>query len=86
MAETIRGTGAPAGLEGEARTESPSEQDLRDRFDTLWAGARDGLWDWDTGTDHLRLSPHWKAILGYAPEELPDRDALAWHNEARYRG
>ena len=43
------------------------------RLAALWAGARDGLWDWDVPREELRLSPRWKALFGYAPHEVEDR-------------
>ena len=54
-------------------TPTESEQYLRDRLETTWEGSRDGLWDWDVASDKLRLSPRWKAMFGYAPDELTDR-------------
>jgi diguanylate cyclase (GGDEF)-like protein/PAS domain S-box-containing protein len=44
-----------------------------DRLETTWSGARDGLWDWDVAGETLRLSPRWKAMLGYAPDEVEER-------------
>jgi PAS domain-containing protein len=38
-----------------------------------WAGARDGLWDWDVGSGEVRFSPRWREILGCSEGELPDR-------------
>jgi diguanylate cyclase (GGDEF)-like protein/PAS domain S-box-containing protein len=43
------------------------------RLHATWAGARDGLWDWDAAADRARFSPRWKALLGYAEAELSDR-------------
>jgi diguanylate cyclase (GGDEF)-like protein/PAS domain S-box-containing protein len=43
------------------------------RLQATWAGARDGLWDWDSAADRARFSPRWKALLGYAEGELSDR-------------
>jgi putative restriction endonuclease len=41
--------------------------------------------DYENGRSYYPL--HGRPIhLPGRPEELPDRDALAWHNEARYRG
>ena len=33
-------------------------------------GADDGVWDWDVRREKLYLSPRWKAMLGYADDEL----------------
>ncbi len=35
-------------------------------------GAREGLWDWNVSTGDLFVSPQAGAILGYAPNEIPD--------------
>ncbi|MGI9494162.1 MAG: PAS domain S-box protein, partial [Geminicoccaceae bacterium] len=40
-------------------------------------GAREGLWDWNASTDDLFVSPQAGAILGYAPNEIPD-DISFW--------
>jgi diguanylate cyclase (GGDEF)-like protein/PAS domain S-box-containing protein len=50
-----------------------SGHDLVDRLATTWAGARDGLWDWDVAAEAIRFSPRWKELLGYASHEIDDR-------------
>ncbi len=42
------------------------------RLQATWAGARDGLWDWDLARREIRFSPRWKALLGYTEEEFAD--------------
>lgn len=37
----------------------------------------DGLWEWDLSTDRLSLSPRWKELLGYQPQDLDD-DWATW--------
>ncbi|MFC5569050.1 PAS domain S-box protein [Lysobacter yangpyeongensis] len=32
----------------------------------------DGVWDWDLTNDRVYYSPRWKALLGYADEEIGD--------------
>ena len=53
-----------------------SDDDVRHvlaRLEATWAGARDGLWDWDVAREQIRFSPRWKGLFGCAGEELPDR-------------
>jgi diguanylate cyclase (GGDEF)-like protein/PAS domain S-box-containing protein len=33
-------------------------------------GANDGIWDWDVATDRVFFSARWKAMLGYAEDEV----------------
>jgi diguanylate cyclase (GGDEF)-like protein/PAS domain S-box-containing protein len=33
-------------------------------------GANDGIWDWDVATDRVFFSARWKAMLGYAEQEV----------------
>lgn len=35
-------------------------------------GANDGLWDWNVQSSAMYYSPRWKALLGYAADELTD--------------
>jgi PAS domain S-box-containing protein len=44
-----------------------SEERLRLAF----AGAREGVWDWNLETNAVVYSPRWKEMLGYAGEEIP---------------
>ncbi|NOT31090.1 MAG: GGDEF and EAL domain-containing protein [Planctomycetes bacterium] len=52
---------------------SPALHSAETRLAATWAGARDGLWDWDLENGAVRYSPRWKELLGYAEGEIPDR-------------
>jgi len=50
------------------------EQNLRDseeQFNLAMQGASDGLWDWNIKKNTVYFAPRWKAIVGYAENELP---------------
>ncbi len=52
------------------------EESLRrsaERLDLALSGAADGLWDWYIESGEVYFSPRWKAMLGYAEDELEDR-------------
>lgn len=51
-----------------ARSLAQTEQ----RWILALEGAGHGVWDWSPETGGLYLSPQWKAMLGYGPDELPD--------------
>jgi len=43
-----------------------------ERFELAMRGANDGLWDWDIGAGRVYYSPRWKAMIGYADDEIGD--------------
>ncbi|MEO0802898.1 MAG: PAS domain S-box protein [Cyanobacteria bacterium J06642_2] len=47
------------------------------RFALAVSGSGSGLWDWDISRDEVYLSPQFKAIMGYADDELSNTFA-AW--------
>ncbi len=44
----------------------------QEQFQLAIRGSNDGIWDWNIETDELFLSEHWKKMLGYRDEELPN--------------
>jgi diguanylate cyclase (GGDEF)-like protein/PAS domain S-box-containing protein len=62
-----------AKLEAEIAERIKSEEALReseDRFALAAKGANDGLWDWDLRKNVIYYSSRWKAMLGYADDEI----------------
>ena len=50
-----------------------SEERLRLAF----AGAKEGVWDWNIDTGHVVYSRRWKEMLGYGEDEIPS-NVRAW--------
>ncbi len=48
-----------------------------ERYALAAAAANDGLWDWDLTAGTVYYSPRWKALLGYADDEV-DATAEEW--------
>lgn len=62
----------------------PREQALREseaRWQFALNGAGDGLWDWNTQTNEVFFSPRWKAMLGYANDEIGNT-FMEWESRA----
>ncbi len=85
VAEPFRRDGRVVGLKGafldvedqyRARCERESLNRLIADSEARWQFAIDGsglgLWDWDSTTDRVYFSDQWKAILGFAAEEVGD--------------
>ena len=71
---------AIAGLLGQAMLRQRAEQALREseqRLQLAVESANLGLWDWDVPGQRIYYSPRWKALLGYADDEL-QADTSVW--------
>lgn len=49
----------------------------KERMEYAFTGSNDGLWDWNILTNDAYLSPRWKAIIGYKPEEI-ENTIISW--------
>ena len=63
-------------LRREAEARSRALGASEERYALSVAGANDGVYDWDLITNRLYYSPRFKAILGYADDELDNSDRL----------
>ena len=69
-------------LHAEIAERRATEEQLRargQRWQLAVRGNNDGIWDWNVQTNETFLSPRWKAIVGYADEEIGDH-ADEWTN------
>jgi PAS domain S-box-containing protein len=63
--------GNPPGMTGTDTTNAETDP-TAERLALAIEGANDGLWDWDIVADKVYYSPRWKAMLGYADDEISD--------------
>lgn len=47
-----------------------SLRESEERLRLAFAGAQEGIWDWDLETGAVVYSPRWKQMLGYSDEEI----------------
>src|SRR5206468_995848 len=45
-------------------------RDNEERLTLAFAGAQEGVWDWDLATGTVLYSRRWKEMLGYANDEI----------------
>jgi PAS domain S-box-containing protein len=58
------------------RTEA-ALRESEERLTLAFAGAQEGVWDWNLETDAVVYSPRWAEMLGYLPEEI-EPHVSAW--------
>ena len=61
----------------ERRRSEAALRESEERLTLAFAGAQEGVWDWNLETDAVFYSPRWKQMLGYAEHEI-DAHVSAW--------
>ena len=67
-----------AGRAGSELGRHLAEEQLKEseeRYALALRGTSDGIWDWNVLAGQAVLSPRWKALLGFAEDELPDHES-----------
>ena len=65
----VRIVGTHLDITERKRTES-ALRESEERLTLAFAGAQEGIWDWNLDTNAVVYSPRWKQMLGYADEEI----------------
>lgn len=52
-------------------------QTSEEQYDLVAAAINGGLWHWNIAKNEEYYSPHWMAILGYAPDDLTEGEAVS---------
>lgn len=69
-------------LHREIRSRLSIESELRKsvaRYENIMEGSAAGIWVWDVANKRVDFSPEWKAMRGYAAEEVSDNE-YEWSN------
>jgi PAS domain S-box-containing protein len=72
----VRIVGTHLDITERKRTES-ALRESEERLTLAFAGAQEGVWDWNLATNAVVYSPRWKQMLGYADEEI-EPHVSAW--------
>ena len=56
---------------GERQRRESALRESEERLMLAFAGAQEGVWDWNLETGAVMYSPRWKQMLGYADDEIP---------------
>ena len=67
-----------ASLESEIEKRTAELQKSEQRWQFALEGAQQGVWDWNIVTNEIYFSRQWKAMLGYADEEISNH-IDEWH-------
>src|SRR3954469_21482999 len=57
-------------MAGEPGSADDALRESEERLTLAFAGAREGVWDWNLETGAVVYSPRWKEMLGYAEDEI----------------
>ncbi len=73
----------------ERRRADEAIRESEERYALAAEGATDGLWDWDVRAGTIYFSPRWRAQIGLAISDAPERDPKRWllrvHHDDRDR-
>ena len=61
----------------ERKRADASLRESEERLTLAFAGAQEGVWDWNLVTGYVVYSPRWKQMLGYADDEI-EPHVSAW--------
>ncbi len=61
----------------ERRRSEAALRESEERLTLAFAGAQEGVWDWNLETNAVVYSPRWKQMLGYADDEI-EPHVSAW--------
>ena len=62
---------------GERRRNEAALRESEERLTLAFAGAQEGIWDWNLETNDVVYSARWKQMLGYAEDEI-EPNVSAW--------